>query len=103
MVEEICGALDQLRTAASHEPYRELITFVADRPGHDRRYAMSTGKIERELGWKPSGMFGQALRNTIQWYLDNPAWTESVRTGAYRDWVEQNYAGRLPVASGEKR
>ena len=71
--------------------YRDLITFVADRPGHDLRYAIDASKIERELGWIPSETFETGLRKTVQWYLDNSGWVERVTSGAYRDWVEKHY------------
>lgn len=74
--------------------YRSLITFVADRPGHDRRYAIDARKIERELGWKPAETFETGIRKTVQWYLDNPGWVGNVQSGAYRQWVEKNYVGR---------
>lgn len=71
-----------------------LITYVADRPGHDHRYAIDTAKIERDLGWRPKETFDTGLAKTVRWYLDNPEWVNSVQTGAYRDWVEANYARR---------
>ncbi|NOS80741.1 MAG: dTDP-glucose 4,6-dehydratase [Nitrospira sp.] len=74
--------------------YRSLITHVADRPGHDRRYAIDAGKIERELGWKPLETFETGIRKTVQWYLDNQSWVSNVQSGAYRTWVEKNYQGR---------
>jgi len=80
-----------------HSPlptYRSLITFVADRPGHDRRYAIDARKIERELGWKPAETFETGIRKTVQWYLDNQGWVSNVQSGGYRQWVEKNYAGR---------
>ncbi|HEU0220530.1 MAG TPA: dTDP-glucose 4,6-dehydratase [Gallionella sp.] len=74
--------------------YRSLITFVADRPGHDRRYAIDARKIERELGWKPAETFETGIRKTVQWYLDNQQWVNNVQSGNYRQWVEKNYMGR---------
>jgi len=74
--------------------YRSLITFVQDRPGHDRRYAIDARKIERELGWKPVETFETGIRKTVQWYLDNQEWVRNVQSGVYRQWVEKNYAGR---------
>jgi dTDP-glucose 4,6-dehydratase len=92
VVRTICRLLDELRpTAARHE---ELITFVKDRPGHDRRYAINAGKIRRELGWEPSVSFEQGIRQTVEWYLANGAWVENIRTGAYRDWIRHNYEQR---------
>ena len=75
--------------------YRNLITFVTDRPGHDRRYAIDASKIEHELGWKPAETFETGIRKTVQWYLDNPVWVGNVQSGAYRTWVEKNYQGRV--------
>lgn len=72
--------------------YAELITFVPDRPGHDRRYAIDASKIQRELGWQPQETFESGLRKTVEWYIDNPEWVRRVRTGEYREWVENNYA-----------
>ncbi len=69
--------------------------FVEDRPGHDRRYAINAGKIERELGWQPSVSFEEGLRKTVQWYLNNSVWIENVRTGAYREWIRHNYEERV--------
>jgi dTDP-glucose 4,6-dehydratase len=75
-------------------PYARLITYVADRPGHDRRYAIDACKIERELSWRPAETFDTGIRKTIRWYLDNPRWVATVQSGHYRDWVSQNYAAR---------
>jgi dTDP-glucose 4,6-dehydratase len=75
--------------------YRSLITFVTDRPGHDRRYAINARKIERELGWKPAETFETGIRKTVQWYLDNQGWVNNVLSGNYRQWVEKNYAERV--------
>ena len=80
-----------------HSPlttYRSLITYVQDRPGHDRRYAIDARKIERELGWHPTETFETGIRKTVQWYLDNQDWVSHVQSGEYRQWIEQNYAGR---------
>jgi len=74
--------------------YREQIAYVADRPGHDRRYAIDAGKIEQELGWKPAETFATGIRKTVQWYLDNQDWVSNVQSGAYRTRVEKNYQGR---------
>lgn len=73
---------------------RSLITYVKDRPGHDRRYAIDCDKLKAELGWKQSVSFDQGLRKTVRWYLDNPLWIENVRSGAYREWMEKNYSAR---------
>jgi dTDP-glucose 4,6-dehydratase len=90
IVEAVCALLDELRPdpAGAH---RRLITFVADRPGHDRRYAIDARKIERELGWRPAETFETGLRKTVQWVLDNGDWVRDVQTGAYRDWVARHY------------
>lgn len=94
VVTAICDLVDQLRPQPGSAPRRELITFVKDRPGHDRRYAIDARKISRELGWKPSERFESGLRKTVEWYLDNGAWVTSVRSGAYREWIAQNYSER---------
>ena len=83
VVETICGILDDIRPRRAGS-YRELITFVQDRPGHDLRYAIDCSKIERELGWRPVETFETGLRKTVQWYLDNPVWWQSIRSGKYR-------------------
>ncbi|MGA0610300.1 dTDP-glucose 4,6-dehydratase [Caldimonas sp. KR1-144] len=93
IVRHICALLDELRPDPSG-PYARLITHVADRPGHDRRYAIDAGKIERELGWRPTETFETGLRKTVQWYLANAEWVADVQSGAYRDWLAANYAGR---------
>ena len=92
VVHTLCELLDELRPRAAGS-YRELITFVADRPGHDRRYAIDAGKIGRELGWAPAETFASGLRRTVQWYLDHAGWVEHVTSGAYRDWVDLQYGG----------
>ncbi|MDO9103970.1 MAG: dTDP-glucose 4,6-dehydratase [Methylovulum sp.] len=94
IVHTVCALLDEARPRADGKSYREQITFVTDRPGHDRRYAIDASKIERELGWKPAETFTTGINKTIQWYLDNAEWIANVQSGAYRDWVEKNYAGR---------
>jgi dTDP-glucose 4,6-dehydratase len=96
IVHTVCALLDELRPHASGASYREQITYVTDRPGHDRRYAIDAGKIERELGWKPAETFDTGIRKTVQWYLDNQGWVANVQSGSYRDWVEKNYAERQP-------
>ena len=94
VVNQICATLGDLEPA--EKPYASLITFVKDRPGHDRRYAMDIAKIERELGWQPRETFAGGLRKTIQWYLDNLAWVEHVTSGSYRDWIDLQYAPSSP-------
>ncbi|CAZ89574.1 dTDP-D-glucose-4,6-dehydratase [Thiomonas arsenitoxydans] len=91
VVHTLCDLLDQLRPKMDGSSYRAQITFVADRPGHDRRYAIDARKIERELGWTPQETFATGLRKTVQWYLDNPDWVEHVTSGAYRQWVGKQY------------
>lgn len=81
-------------TGADPDELRALKEYVTDRPGHDLRYAIDASKIERELGWTPKETFETGLRKTVRWYLDNDAWIDAVRTGAYRDWIEQNYGER---------
>jgi len=94
IVHTVCDLLDELQPRTDGKPYREQITFVADRPGHDRRYAIDARKIEKELGWKPAETFETGIRKTVQWYLDNQDWVKHVQSGDYRNWVEKNYAGR---------
>lgn len=92
VVHTICSTLDELRPTDSVVPHRNLIKFVTDRPGHDRRYAMDTRKIESELGWKPRETFETGIRKTVQWYLDNEAWVQSVTSGSYRQWMAKQYS-----------
>ncbi|MFH0798583.1 MAG: dTDP-glucose 4,6-dehydratase [Pseudomonadota bacterium] len=94
LVNRLCAVLDELRPMLSGAPYSSLMTFVKDRPGHDRRYAIDDNKIASELGWKPKESFDTGLAKTVQWYLENRCWTDSVRDGSYRDWISKNYAGR---------
>ena len=93
IVHTVCGLLDELQPDPQG-PYARLITFVADRPGHDRRYAIDARKIERELGWRPAETFASGIRKTVQWYLANSEWVAQVQSGAYRDWVATNYQAR---------
>jgi dTDP-glucose 4,6-dehydratase len=93
IVRTICTLLDELRPDPAG-PHARLITYVADRPGHDRRYAIDARKLQRELGWKPAETFETGIRKTIRWYLDNSEWVAHVQSGAYRDWVATNYANR---------
>lgn len=94
VVTTVCDLVDEMRPDVAMGSRRKLITFVKDRPGHDRRYAIDATKIAREIGWSPAERFETGLRRTVKWYLDNLAWVENVRTGAYLNWIEQNY-GRL--------
>ncbi|RAS10182.1 dTDP-glucose 4,6-dehydratase [Cupriavidus alkaliphilus] len=91
VVHTLCDLLDELSPKAAGS-YRDQITFVKDRPGHDRRYAIDARKLERELGWKPAETFESGLRKTVQWYLDNQAWVQDVMSGEYRNWVAKQYA-----------
>ncbi len=92
IVEIICSILDDLRPHDPVVPHRKLITFVKDRPGHDRRYAIDCRKIERILGWKPRESFESGIRKTIRWYLEHEAWVSEVTSGSYRQWIESHYA-----------
>ncbi len=94
IVHIVCDLLDELKAKDDGNSYRKQITFVTDRPGHDRRYAIDARKIERELGWKPAETFETGIRKTVQWYLDNQAWANNVLSGNYRQWIEKNYTGR---------
>jgi dTDP-glucose 4,6-dehydratase len=91
VVKTICSILDELKPRADNKSYAEQITFVTDRPGHDRRYAIDASKIKRELGWKPQETFDTGIKKTVQWYLDNPVWTEGVVSGSYREWLQKQY------------
>jgi len=90
IVHAICALLDELRPDPAG-PYKRLITYVQDRLGHDRRYAIDARKIERELGWKPCETFETGIRKTVRWYLDHPEWVSGVTSGAYREWVTRQY------------
>ncbi len=94
IVKLICERLDTLRPRTDGQSYAAQITYVTDRPGHDRRYAIDARKIERELGWKPQETFDTGIAKTIAWYLEHPEWVENVQTGAYREWLANNYGNR---------
>jgi dTDP-glucose 4,6-dehydratase len=94
IVNTICALLDEMRPKPDGKSYREQIAYVTDRPGHDRRYAIDASKIQRELGWKPAETFESGIRKTVLWYLSNQDWVNSVQSGAYREWVQTNYAKR---------
>jgi dTDP-glucose 4,6-dehydratase len=94
VVRTLCAILDELRPLPAGTRHASLISFVKDRPGHDRRYAIDCAKIERELGWQPRESFETGIRKTVQWYLENPAWVRDVASGAYREWIETNYGKR---------
>ncbi|OGA52617.1 MAG: dTDP-glucose 4,6-dehydratase [Betaproteobacteria bacterium RIFCSPLOWO2_12_FULL_62_58] len=109
VVKTICTILDELRPLRSlpitHNPspiarYSSLVTFVRDRPGHDRRYAMDAGKMAAEFGWKPGERFETGVRKTVQWYLDHMDWVQNVTSGAYRNWIDLNYGSRK-IGNGE--
>jgi dTDP-glucose 4,6-dehydratase len=92
VVKTLCRIIDELRPAATSR--ESLLTFVKDRPGHDRRYALDAGKLARELGWQPQERFESGMRKTVAWYLDNPQWIERVVSGEYRNWLATNYGKR---------
>ncbi|MEY3251535.1 MAG: hypothetical protein RL227_508 [Pseudomonadota bacterium] len=92
IVKTVCALLDELRPSAAG-PYERLVTYVKDRPGHDRRYAIDARKIERELGWRPAETFETGIRKTVQWYLEHADWVAHVQSGSYRDWVAAQYGG----------
>lgn len=94
VVRAICGILDELRPHPRGKAYQSLITHVADRPGHDRRYAIDSSRIGAELGWKPEDTFESGLRKTVQWYLQNGDWVAAVSSGEYRRWLDRNYGQR---------
>ncbi len=91
IIETICSLLDELCPKDPVVPHRELVRFVKDRPGHDRRYAMDARKIERELGWKPRETFESGIRKTVAWYLKNQDWVQEVTSGSYRQWIAKQY------------
>ena len=117
VVQTICDILDELHPGELHPDElrpdelrsgdrrpaacsrRELITYVKDRPGHDRRYAIDCRKVTAELGWKPQESFSSGIRKTVGWYLENMSWVEAITSGTYRDWIDQNYAGRETQAT----
>ncbi len=99
IVHTVCALLDELRPKADGRRYKEQITAVKDRPGHDRRYAIDARKLESELGWKPAETFESGIRKTVKWYLANPDWVANVQSGAYRDWVSRQY-DLVDVAQG---
>ncbi|OYO30703.1 dTDP-glucose 4,6-dehydratase [Janthinobacterium sp. PC23-8] len=96
IVHTICALLDELRPRADGRPYSAQITYVTDRPGHDRRYAIDASKLQRELGWKPAETFDTGIRKTVQWYLDHQDWVVNVQSGTYQNWVAKNYSERTP-------
>ncbi|HGP0311402.1 dTDP-glucose 4,6-dehydratase [Citrobacter freundii] len=92
VVHTICDLLDEI--VPKEGSYRNQLTYVADRPGHDRRYAIDAAKISNELGWEPQETFESGIRKTVEWYLNNTQWVENVKSGAYKTWIEQNYGER---------
>ncbi len=92
VVKTICALLDEARPRPSG--HAALITYVKDRPGHDRRYAIDSTRVREELGWKPSETFSSGMRKTVDWYLQNEAWVSGVTGGSYRQWTDQNYLNR---------
>ena len=95
LVRQICSILDELLPDSKYRPHEQLLTYVTDRPGHDRRYAMDIGKINKDIGWKPNQELSTGLRKTIQWYLNNQDWVENIISRPqYRDWLEKNYKKR---------
>jgi dTDP-glucose 4,6-dehydratase len=92
VVQTLCRIMDEMCPESQWTPHSGLIKFVKDRLGHDRRYAIDASKIERDLGWMPQETFETGLRKTIQWYLENHKWVESVQTGAYREWILRHYS-----------
>lgn len=94
VVNTICDVLDEAMPEKQHEPRRSLVTFVTDRPGHDRRYAIDASKLRLELAWQPRETFSSGIRKTVQWYLAQQEWLESVLTGAYKEWMNTQYAAR---------
>ena len=100
MVHTLCAILDELRPRPDAVTRASLITFVKDRPGHDRRYAIDAGKIRKELGWRPRMSFEEGLRRTVQWYLDQGPWLQAVQTGAYRQWIDRQYDSTRQAGGG---
>jgi dTDP-glucose 4,6-dehydratase len=98
-VRRLCALVDELRPDPAG-PRERLITFVKDRPGHDRRYAIDASRIEAELGWTPSETFESGIRKTVTWYLENQPWVAAVQSGAYREWLARNYDGREAKVAG---
>jgi len=94
VIDTLCDLLDQQQPRGAGRHHAELKTYVADRPGHDQRYAIDAGKIHRELGWIPLETFTSGIEKTVTWYLDNTEWTAQVQSGAYRQWIDQNYTQR---------
>lgn len=94
LVNSICELMAELTGKDDKDYYKSLITYVKDRPGHDRRYAINCDKIKGELGWKQSVTFAEGLKETLKWYLDNNEWIENIKSGAYLEWMDKNYKAR---------
>ena len=94
IVQRVCALLDEMKPRPDGKSYIEQVTYVTDRPGHDRRYAIDASKIERELGWRPAETFETGIRKTVAWYLENQDWVANVLSGGYREWLEKNYSDR---------
>ncbi len=94
IVRTVCALLDDMSPRTDGKGYSEQITYVKDRPGHDRRYAIDATRIHRELGWKPAETFETGIRKTVRWYLDNQAWVQQVQSGEYRQWIDQQYGAK---------
>jgi len=94
IIHTVCSLLDTLSPHVGGKHYNEQITFVTDRPGHDRRYAINSNKIKRDLGWEPAETFETGIHKTVQWYLNNQSWVKNIQSGAYREWIDKNYKGR---------
>lgn len=97
VVGAVCAALDELHPGSPTVPHDSLVTFVKDRPGHDRRYAIDASKIRQKLGWQPSQNFSAGIRETVKWYLDHLDWVQHVENGEYRKWIDENYGGRKTI------
>ena len=91
VVQTLCSILDKLTPRSDGKSYSSQITYVTDRPGHDRRYAIDASKIEREFGWRPAETFESGIRKTVEWYISNQDWVENVTSGVYKDWVNKQY------------
>ena len=94
IVYTVCGILDELVPDSAYRPHHELITYVKDRPGHDRRYAIDPRKIAREIGWQPVETFESGIKKTVKWYLENRNWVENITSGSYQNWIAKNYEAR---------
>jgi dTDP-glucose 4,6-dehydratase len=101
VVTTVCALLDELVPESNFKPHLQLVKYVTDRPGHDRRYAIDARKLETELGWRAQESFETGLRKTVEWYLANAAWVQGVTSGAYQQWVRQNYGAREAAASDD--